>query len=360
MAARLEPLPVTPELPEMTKRVLNNKIMQVSSKLTPPSDVLIMIKQRRGSVNERYNDSLETPLHVAAMKGNNDLAVSLMRAGMKAGKKDVWGNTPLTLAIKNDDLQMVKAIVEVGRYNVEPTDLTLKMTVDIRKLLTKKFLEGKEVNSAVIYGVVSSAGDRQGMEAVLEMVEDNLTEDTVRGCVLRAAVEGSEPRFKMFMGIALERGYKIAFSDGEAEWIATTTLPAILAFLLEHSIIPPPPAETLFTLCNSGKLHICYLLATVNPPPPPALLKAFLLSPSYTDICHLSFFESLVEATPEANLAELCGLAKAHGYTKTVNFLEARMRGEICAANSESIDEGAPKKNRRKGGRNGEECCVIS
>jgi len=57
-----------------------------------------------------------TALHAAIIEGHTDAALYLIHNGASLKKQDRKGNLPLHYAVKNNQLQVIKALVSSGKF----------------------------------------------------------------------------------------------------------------------------------------------------------------------------------------------------------------------------------------------------
>lgn len=63
-----------------------------------------------------------TPLHYAISMGNKDAMIALVKAGASLEIANIYGETPMTLALKRDDLDMAIYLTFCGSTWSDSTD----------------------------------------------------------------------------------------------------------------------------------------------------------------------------------------------------------------------------------------------
>ena len=81
-----------------------------------------IVNENPGSVNV-YNYRHLTPLHIAVASGCSEIAKFLIGKNADLNLTDELGRTPLHYAVFNDDIELVKAIVESGRADINVKNL---------------------------------------------------------------------------------------------------------------------------------------------------------------------------------------------------------------------------------------------
>jgi ankyrin repeat protein len=82
--------------------------------------VQILVEQGGADVNTKINTG-ETPLHIAAKKGLTKIATYLVNHGAKLEEQDLIRQTPLILAVRSNQYETAKALLELGANPNHPT-----------------------------------------------------------------------------------------------------------------------------------------------------------------------------------------------------------------------------------------------
>ncbi|KAI0549975.1 ankyrin repeat-containing domain protein [Xylaria curta] len=78
------------------------------------TEKMVMQLLQGGASVERVNSRLQTPLHVAAQKGQLAIANILIKAGSPLNAKDYHGQSPLHYAARKEDTELYKLLVNSG------------------------------------------------------------------------------------------------------------------------------------------------------------------------------------------------------------------------------------------------------
>eukprot|EP01064_Diplonema_japonicum_P026773 TRINITY_DN38336_c0_g1_i1.p1 TRINITY_DN38336_c0_g1~~TRINITY_DN38336_c0_g1_i1.p1 ORF type:complete len:390 (+),score=63.06 TRINITY_DN38336_c0_g1_i1:91-1260(+) len=322
-------------------KVLNNKIMHCSGQISSPPEMVIDLIQGRGrDVNDSYGETLETPLHVAVLKGNKTLAVTLMQAGMKSERKDVWGHCPLSLAVRRGDLEMVAAILSHGNVRLRGSDLCQTMTQPIKALMFRSFVNDKEHfvdDRDVLFILTHYMPDAKGLEPVLGLLNEVLTEKVLAECLYEASFGPRLDSVKVILKISGARGFKITLSQEQVSDIVLDASNNTISLLATHGLVGVLPPKVLQSLAYECKLHTYHTIAPyqeLNSWSSASLLSDFLKSPSYADMTHLAIFKELISGLHSDLIEGLQATATAHGHSLTAAFLK-----HIAASGSESSED---------------------
>ncbi|HYD17674.1 MAG TPA: ankyrin repeat domain-containing protein [Patescibacteria group bacterium] len=157
-----------------------------------------------------YNLPGDTPLHIAARAGNNDVTELLLRAGAnpKQGKKNDADATPLEDAVNFGKVEVVETLVRHGGY------IQGKM-VDGRTLLHRAVEKGKTRMVVAMIRAGADANERtaNGSTPLIMAVSMRLTEvaeallefpEVVRG--INDFTNATDPKQRNSFQLAIERG----------------------------------------------------------------------------------------------------------------------------------------------------------
>jgi hypothetical protein len=78
------------------------------------SDIVAFLISAGSDVNQQCSDDGSSPLHVACRSGNSEAAAMLIEAGADKDLKTFDGESPLSLAIEDEALEIVEALLRAG------------------------------------------------------------------------------------------------------------------------------------------------------------------------------------------------------------------------------------------------------
>lgn len=127
----------------------------------------------------KNNFSQTSSLNLAVFQNNLPEVEKLLQNGQYPNKKDLYGNMPLTIAVNNSSLEMVKLLVRYGADKTE-TDATkvtywmiaaIKNNIEIVKFFIDE--EGADADAKDMYGknALMYASSYKGYESNIELVK---------------------------------------------------------------------------------------------------------------------------------------------------------------------------------------------
>ena len=104
--------------------------MQKRLSETLPNEIIIAIQRNDTSTVKTFIEKMDdvnmvdrygaTMLHWSVHKGNSDLAKFLLSKGADPDLKDKQGNTPISVAIINEDVDMIVLLSSKSKSSLEP------------------------------------------------------------------------------------------------------------------------------------------------------------------------------------------------------------------------------------------------
>jgi ankyrin repeat protein len=163
----------------------------------------------------------ETPLHIAAVTGKQDIAAYLISNGADLNVKDASNNTPLTNAIRSRSFETVKILVDKGAnvndrglWNFLPIQVAAEFTSnDIVNYLIDNGADIPVAQGEVSYQLLNAACSRgltKLFEKMLEKGFDLQVNQYTRNLLHQASAGGSEK----IVELLLSKGFKVMSGDG--------------------------------------------------------------------------------------------------------------------------------------------------
>jgi ankyrin repeat protein len=163
----------------------------------------------------------ETPLHIAALEGKQDVAGFLILKKAELNVRDASNNTPLTNAIRSKNFETVKVIVdngadvnERGLWNFLPIQVAAEFTSnDIVNYLIDKGADIPVEPGEVSYQLLNAACSRgltKLFETMMEKGFDLQLNQYTRNLLHLSAAGGSE----QIVELLISKGFKVMSGDG--------------------------------------------------------------------------------------------------------------------------------------------------
>jgi len=151
--------------PKITKNLPEGKAMK-----TATTALLVISLLTAAGCTKQENPPPRVSLHAAAVQGSIDVILQHIKAGSDLDEKDVYGSTPLIIAVTFDNVDVAKALIEAG------ADMTITNNEGATPLHIAAFFCRIEIVKALLEnGADKDAKNRSGKTA-LETVESPFEE----------------------------------------------------------------------------------------------------------------------------------------------------------------------------------------
>jgi ankyrin repeat protein len=212
---------------------------------------IVQFLLRDGNVDVDTQDKMgRTPLHEASITGKVDVIIRLLECGAQTDRRNFDGHTPLFFAVKYGQLSVAKALVEVGKSDVNLTSFSgttpLHIAIRYKELQCVRYLL-ETCGAKIVKNFNGSIG--------LHIACTNGSVDIVKYLLQNKIVDVDDKNYEGTTAL------HISSNDGHLELVQTL----IQDFEANVEAVTSDGSTALILACGAGHTTVCEYLLNVWP-----------------------------------------------------------------------------------------------